>query len=507
MGFKIFEDECLDADFAHVKRVAIVGAGVAGLQTAVQLVEAGLDCIIFEKAMDVGGVWRENYDDFGLQVPRKLYEFPGFPYPKDQDVDLFPRGQQVQNYIRSYAEAHGLMTSIRFGTSVQSLEPLADRRGWAVRFEREGNLVLEEFDYCVTCTGMYSGHPHLPRHRGAESFKGEILHSCTFLDKEQVRGKRVVVVGGGKSAVDNAVSAAKVGSSSTLLYRDAHWPVPRYLLNLIPFQWGTYSRLGHFMLHASHDMSPMATWIHAVLAPLKWIFWRIVELMFRLQFHLTGEAVPDIPIEIDLFTGGQILTYEYRDMLKAGQVLGLKGSIDHFVEDGVVLADGARISADVVIYGTGFGKSYDVFDEATQKKLGVQRDGLYLYRNIIPPAVADLAFIGCEVSTFNNVLTHGLQAVWLRRMLTGEMRLPRASVMHQIVEKEQAWKRSWMPASSARASIWQLHMMTYHDNLCEDMQVPCRRKGWNIIAEIFAPYSAVDYQGLFAAKGGSQTAP
>merc|ERR1711953_1569054 len=109
-------------------------------------------------------------------------------------------------------------------------------------------------------------------------------------------------------------------------------------------------------------------------------------------------------------------------MLKADRVRGVLGSISHFVEDGIVLTDGTQIPADVVIYGTGFGKSYDLFDEATQKKLGVQRDGLYLYRNIIPPAVADLAFVGCEVSTFNNVLTHGLQAVWLRRMLTGEMR-------------------------------------------------------------------------------------
>jgi dimethylaniline monooxygenase (N-oxide forming) len=237
MGFKIFEDECSCADFAGVRNVAIIGAGVAGLQTARQLVEAGIDCTIFERADSVGGVWRENYDDFGLQVPKGLYEFPGFPYPQDQDWDLFPRGAQVQHYIESYAEAHGLMRLIRFGTTVQGLEPLMGKRGWAVRFKREGTLVLEEFDYCVTCTGMYSSVPHLPRHKGAECFKGEILHSCTFMDKEQVKGKKVVVVGGGKSAVDNAVSAAKAGASSTLVYRDAHWPVPRYLLNLIPFQW------------------------------------------------------------------------------------------------------------------------------------------------------------------------------------------------------------------------------------------------------------------------------
>merc|ERR1712227_756546 len=101
--------------------------------------------------------------------------------------------------------------------------------------------------------------------------------------------------------------------------------------------------VGHLLqaraLHASRiaPMGPVATWMHAVLVPLKWLFWRIVELMFCIQFHLRGDALPETPIEIDLFTGGQILTYEYCNMLKAGRVRGLKGSIDHFAEDGIVL--------------------------------------------------------------------------------------------------------------------------------------------------------------------------
>jgi len=69
--------------------------------------------------------------------------------------------------------------------------------------------------------------------------------------------------------------------------------------------------------------------------------------------------------------------------------------------------------------------------------------------------------------------------------------------MDREVRRDRAWKRSWMPASSARAAIWQLHMMRYHDGLLEDMGEHRRRKGWNLLAEIFAPYSASDYQGLF----------
>jgi cation diffusion facilitator CzcD-associated flavoprotein CzcO len=499
MGFNIFEDQAVcDTKVSEVKRVAIVGAGVAGLQTARFLSEKGLACCIFEKAKDVGGVWRDNYADFGLQVPKELYEFPGFEYPKDEHFDLFPSGPQVQRYIQKYAEMFDLKKMIRFGTPVVALTP-REGGGWHVKYENGGLIETADFDFCVMSTGMYSSHPNLPKAPGMEAFQGEILHSCTFKDKEQVRDKRVIVVGGGKSAVDNAVAAAKVGASSTLLYRDAHWPVARYLLNLIPFKWGTYSMFGHFMLPASHTAGGVATWFHAVFVPLKWLFWRIVEMMFCVQFNLKGDAVPDTPIEIDLFTGGQILNYEYRDMLRKGEVTGIKGSIERFTENGVVLVDGTMIEADVVIYGTGFRKSYDLFDEATRKKLAVERDGLYLFRNIISPGVADLAFIGSEVSTFNNILTHGLQALWLQKMLTGEMQLPKKAEMQRIVEKEQAWKRSWMPPSSARASIWQLHMMTYHDNLCKDMQVRHKRKGYNFVAELLAPYSAADYKSLFQA--------
>merc|ERR1712019_134141 len=61
---------------------------------------------------------------------------------------------------------------------------------------------------------------------------------------------------------------------------------------------------------------------------------------------------------------------------------------------------------------------------------------------------------------------------------------------------------SWMPKKGDRAAILQLHKMSYHDQLCRDMGVSPLRKGWNLLAEVFAPYSAADYVGLF---GHSET--
>merc|ERR1712060_345917 len=230
----------------------------------------------------------------------------------------------------------------------------------------------------------------------------------------------------------------------------------------------------------------------------KWLWWRIVELMFRLQFGLSGDFVPTTRLDHDVFTGGQILSYEFRDVHRAGKVGAQKGAIARFTETGVVLTDGSEVDVDMVVFGTGFTKSYSYLDSALRERLNRQSDGLYLYRNMFPTQVLDLCFVGSEVSTFNNILTQGLQALWLRHVLIGHVALPSVEAMDSVIETERAWKRSWMPKKGDRAAILQLHKMAYHDQLCKDMAVNPRRKGWKLLSEVFAPYSAADYVGLFA---------
>merc|ERR1711920_209490 len=271
--------------------------------------------------------------------------------------------------------------------------------------------------------------------------------------------------------------------------------------NLVPFKWGTYSRFGHATLPMHWDVGATGRCLHRLASPLKWLWWRIVEVMFRFQFRLSGDFVPTTRLDHDVFTGGQILSYEFRDMLRAGEVSAQKGAIARFTETGVVLADGSEMEADMVVFGTGFTKSYAYLDPNLCRQLNREQDGLYLYRNMFPTKVPDLCFVGSEVSTFNNILTQGLQALWLRHVLTGDISLPSVTEMDQVVDMERSWKRSWMPKKGDRAAILQLHKMAYHDQLCRDMGVNARRKGWNLLAETFAPYSAADYINLFPSGG------
>ena len=138
MGYSLEDNDTHSSrTFDHVKRVAVIGAGVAGLQLAERLgKKSGLEVTIFEKTNKVGGVWSANYADFGLQVPKELYEFPAFPYPEGKSWDKFPKGPQVQEYIEAFAEHFGLNELIRFETSVLSLQKL--ERGWLVTHAPNG---------------------------------------------------------------------------------------------------------------------------------------------------------------------------------------------------------------------------------------------------------------------------------------------------------------------------------------------------------------------------------
>jgi cation diffusion facilitator CzcD-associated flavoprotein CzcO len=85
-------------------RVAIIGAGAAGLSTAKVLIQAGHDIQVFDKTPDVGGVWSSTrrYPGVTTQSPKAQYSFSDFPMPKAYPE--WPTGAQVQAYFAASDE-------------------------------------------------------------------------------------------------------------------------------------------------------------------------------------------------------------------------------------------------------------------------------------------------------------------------------------------------------------------------------------------------------------------
>src|SRR5438132_3129270 len=99
---------------------AVIGAGMAGILSAIKLSEAGItDFTVYEKADRVGGTWRENtYPGLSCDVPSHLYSYSFAPNPEWSH--RFSPGPEIQAYFERVAEDHDLVSRIRFGDAVAS---------------------------------------------------------------------------------------------------------------------------------------------------------------------------------------------------------------------------------------------------------------------------------------------------------------------------------------------------------------------------------------------------
>jgi dimethylaniline monooxygenase (N-oxide forming) len=111
-------------------KIAVVGAGFAGLSTAKVLREFGHEVVVFDKAPDAGGVWSvtHRYPGVRTQNNKGTYALSDLPMPRSYPE--WPTGAQVQAYLESYVEKFGLGPSLRLGTEVTYATPVED--GWEV---------------------------------------------------------------------------------------------------------------------------------------------------------------------------------------------------------------------------------------------------------------------------------------------------------------------------------------------------------------------------------------
>ena len=489
--------------YAYVKKVAIIGGGVSGLQALRSCKDAGLDVVLYEKEKDISGVWAKNYDGFGLQVESALYYFPDFPM-KSVSPGTFPTGPQVKTYIEDYANHHSLNTLIQRQTEVVEVKP--EGKGWNVTSKNLTNNTSSTtyYDFVIVATGMYN-KPFVPTIPGQSEFKKPYVHSSDFVDANIGKDKHVVVIGGAKSAIDCAIEATNhKAKSSTIIFRNAHWGTPRKIAGLIPFKFIFLSRFGQALVSWYKGALPTAPGsvkaAHKVLSPIMGPIFKIVEALFAFQLGQYNHRKPIDDVVKDFYGFAQVLNSDFKDKIKDKSINAIQGEIASLTSDSVVLKDGTKLPCDVLVAGTGFKKSYNFFPKDVQEKLNIDKDGLYLYRNILSPHVPIVAFVGSELAVISNITTYGLQSEWVMRLLTGKLTKPSNETMLQAIQDHQQWSRGWMPETSSRSSLVLLHQIHYNDTLLKDMNVSHRRKGINFLAEIFAPYQPQDYNGILTYK-------
>ena len=491
-------------NYANVSTAAIIGAGVAGLATARSLLQTGVDCTLFERNAVPGGVWSDGYINFGVQVQRELYEFPDWPLP--EETPDFAPGPAIEAYLREFADRFGISERIRCGCEVTDLSPLESSPGrWRLTSRQGEALRVEEFDLVVVCIGLYSNQPHLPEFPGRERFGGEVIHNSQLKSASQLSGRRVAVVGYGKSATDAVLEASAAGGQAHLVFRNAHWPIPQKLAGILPFKWGLLQRLNLTLLPPYQNPTPVERAVHNLGKPLVWLYWRLVEALLFIQCGLGSKSgtrvslASTLPIEIDAFGESTMVPRpEFFRLIRDGGIQPHRTSIEHYTETGIKLADGSHLDVDLLILATGWKTDFSFIDVDSWQSLQPGDDGFYLYRHMLHPATPGLVFVG-RAASISSILTYCLQAHWLSRLLKGELELPDSDAMLRNIEEMRAWKQAWIPFSSSRSARLIAHTQHYHDELMRDIGTsPLRKRGlFAPLKEVFSPYQPADYADLF----------
>lgn len=189
----------------------VVGAGQAGLSTSFHLRRLGIAHVVLDANPAPGGAWQHRWDALTMNDVHGVAELPGSTPPAR---DTKRANAVVPASFADYERTHDL--PIIRPVHVDSVT------------DDDGILVVHAADRewrtrtIVNATGTWT-QPFLPHYPGMETFVGEQLHTVDYPGPEHFRGKRVLVVGGGASAVQFLGALAPITETLWATRREPIW--------------------------------------------------------------------------------------------------------------------------------------------------------------------------------------------------------------------------------------------------------------------------------------------
>ena len=204
--------------------VLIVGAGLSGIGAAVHLQQ---NCpnetyAILEGRDAIGGTW-DLFRYPGIRSDSDMYTL-GYRFKPWKSAKAIADGPSIRSYIRETATEHGINQHIRFGHKVTNAAWDSEAARWTVT-TNQSTLTCR---FLYMCSGYYNyGQGHRPTWEGEAEFKGQIIHPQFWPESLDYKGKRVVVIGSGATAVTLVPAMANTAAHVTMLQRSPTWMVSR----------------------------------------------------------------------------------------------------------------------------------------------------------------------------------------------------------------------------------------------------------------------------------------
>ena len=394
-------------------RVCIIGAGCSGFTTAKRLKELGVAYDQYEGSDDIGGNWYYQnpngksacYQSLHIDTSKHRLAFEDFPVPDDWPD--FPHHTQLHAYFKAYVDHFGLRPHITFNTWVEDAQRDASGQ-WQVRLSTGET---KSYRALIVANGHH-WDPKIPTEYPGQ-FNGIQLHSHSYdtpFAPHDLRGKRVLVVGVGNSAMDIAseVSQRPIAERCFVSTRRGVWVLPKY------------------MNGQPADKVGLPSWMPMGLGR-RLASWTIKRALGRMEDY--GLPRPDH----EPLTGHPSVSGEFLTRLGCGDIL-IRPGIERLDHDHVVFTDGSREAIDVIIWATGYRISFPFLK---QNELAVSQNRFPLYRRMVKPGWRNLFFMGLAQPLPTLVNLAEQQSKYIAAVLAGKFELPSDAEMERMIVADE----------------------------------------------------------------------
>jgi Flavin-binding monooxygenase-like len=358
---------------ASSEKVCVIGAGSSGIASCQVLKSRGIAFDCFEKGSQIGGNWRYGndnemssaYGSLHIDSSKDLLGYSTFPMPDSYPV--YPDHRQIAQYFDDYVEKFDLLEDIHFRTGVVSVEPVDGE--WEVIVEEAGKRETRRYRAVLVANGHH-WDPRWPEPAfpGSSEFTGEQMHSHFYREPDILKGKRVLVLGIGNSAVDIAVESSRNADETFLAMRRGAHVLPKFL--------------------GGKPVDDMASpFVRRLPLPLQRLFLSRMLSMTVGKMSDYGLPEPDHK----LFEAHPTVSSELLPRIGHGDI-AVKPNIDRFVGGRTVrFVDGSEEEIDLAIYCTGYRISFPFLDSEV---FSAPENRMRLYERVVSIQNPGLYFIG-----------------------------------------------------------------------------------------------------------------
>ena len=336
----------------------VIGGGQGGIMLGARLRQLGVPTIVIEKNARPGDSWRNRYRSLVLHDPVWYDHLPYIPFPENWPV--FTPKDKMGDWLEMYTR----VMELNYWVATKCVSASYDEaeKVWTVVVDRVGRHITLKPKHIVFATGAY-GPPRRIDLPGADTFKGELLHSSQYSSGEKFRGRRVAVIGAASSGHDVSVDLWESGANVTMIQRSPTTVVKSDTLMEVGFEIFSENALARGITTEKADMIVASTPFALVPGGQRALYEVIKarDAAFYDRLRAAGFAIDFGDDETGLLmkayrTGsGYYIDVGASELIIGGEIGVRSGAaIKSLTPTGILFEDGSELAADAIIACTGY---------------------------------------------------------------------------------------------------------------------------------------------------------